>query len=540
GIKQIDETNVYILDILTSLVDKSLIRRTEQAGGKQRLIMLETIREYAAERLDEDSDFHAAAKRKHAVFYADFSRKQWKRLTGNERETALQEFEENIENVRIAWQYWVIESDFEQLQKLTDSLWLLFHARGWYSAIVELTTDLLKVLASTPTTQERSKQEIMLQTSLGRVLMAIKGCTPEVEGIFTHALELCKIYGEIPNSFPILRALASFYGFLGNMDKCKSLGNQILSLAEKLDDVIMKVEGYLLVGYTSAFTGDLNKGLEYLEKGIAIYKTDSGGSRSFKFGNNPGLIVHTTSALCSWMLGYPERAFKFSEGALELAEKLDHPSSKIYVLFHTGLLHHYKREDEIALMYAETALEIADNNEFEIRKAVVSCLHGAALAVTGKVEDWMAAFNHGLNMYSELNTPPVFWPLLLLLKAGVYIQAKKFKQVMDIIEETFTIFKQATGNPMLSELYRLKGDVLIMAKPDEFTQAEGLFEQALQIARKHNTATFELRAAISLCQLWRTQGKAEQGRQILSEAYDKFTEGFDSVDLIEAKSLLAE
>jgi len=240
------------------------------------------------------------------------------------------------------------------------------------------------------------------------------------------------------------------------------------------------------------------------------------------------------------MLGYPERAFKFSEGALELAEKLDHPSSKIYVLFHTGLLHHYKRENEIALMYAETALEIADNNEFEIWKAVVSCLHGAALAATGKVEDGIAAFNHGLTMYSELNTPPVFWPLLLLLKAGVYIQAKKFKQVMDIIEETFTIFKQATGNPMLSELYRLKGDVLIMAKPDEFTQAEGLFEQALQIARKHNTATFELRAAISLCQLWRTQGKAEQGRQILSEAYDKFTEGFDSVDLIEAKSLLAE
>lgn len=540
GIRQIDETNAYILDVLTSLVGKSLIRRTEQEGGKQRLLMLETIREYAADRLAEDPDFQAKARHKHAVYYADFSQNQWKRLAGNEREAALQEFELDIENVRVAWHYWVTESDFAQLQKLTDSLWLLFHARGWYSAIVDLTTDLLKVLDSTPTTQERSKQEIMLQTSLGRVLMAIKGCTPEVEGIFTQALELCNKYGEIPKSFPILRALASFYGFLGNMEKCQIYGQQILNLAENLDDINMKVEGYLLVGYTTAFSGELRKGQGLMEKGIAIFKPDSVRSRSFKFGNNPGLMIHTTSALCSWMLGYPERSLKFSERAMELADKLDHPSSKIYVLFHTGLLHHYKREYETALKYAETALEIAENHEFEIWKAVVSCLHGAALSATGQVEDGMAAFNHGMTMYSELKTPPVFWPLLLLLKAGLYIQANKPKEVMDIIEETFVIFKQATGNPLLAELYRLKGDVLLITNPNESTRAEDLFEQALEIARKHETKIFELRAAISLNQLWQHQGKEKKGRQILSDTYGKFTEGFTTPDLKEAEKLLAE
>ena len=540
GINQMEETKSDILDVLASLVDKSLIRSTEQDNGKQRLLMLETIREYASERLAEDPKFNATVKRKHAIFYADFSQLQWKRFTSNEREAALSEFEVDIENVRIAWHYWVNESDLEQLQKLTDCLWLIFNARGWYSAIVELTTDLLKVLPSTPSTPERSEQEIMLRTSLGRVLMSIKGCTPEVEEIYQHALELCKKYGEIPKSFPILRALASFYAYVGNLEKAIIFGEQIVELAEKLNDMDIKVEGFLLLGYSIAFTGDVYKGMEFLENGIAIYKPDLHGTHSFKFGNNPGITSHTTLALCSWMVGYLDRSIKLTEKALELADKLDHPSSKIYALFHTGLLHHYRREEDIALKHAETALEIAENHDLQIWKAVVICLRGAALAGKGQVEDGMAEFKLGLEMYTELKTPPIFWPMLLLLNAGVYMQANKPKEGLDIIEEAFKIIGQTTGNPLLSELYRLKGDALLMVSPDEFLQPEGLYKQALEIARKHKTATFELRAAVSLSRIWMRRNKLQQSKQILSEVYEKFTEGFATLDLKEARDLLSE
>ena len=68
GIKRLDETGVDILDGLTSLVDKSLIRRADQGTGEPRLLMLETIREYAAERLEEDPEFGAAARRAHATY----------------------------------------------------------------------------------------------------------------------------------------------------------------------------------------------------------------------------------------------------------------------------------------------------------------------------------------------------------------------------------------------------------------------------------------------------------------------------------------
>ena len=354
GIKRLDETGVDILDGLASLVDKSLIRRADQGTGEPRLLMLETIREYAVERLQEDPEFGAAARRAHATYYADFTQRQWARLTGDGREAALGEMECDIENVQAAWRYWVAEGNLEQLRKLADCLWLLYDARGWYHAMVDSTGDLLNVLASTPSTPERAEQEIMLRISLARALMAIKGCTPEVEEAYTGALDLCQGQGEIPQLFPVLRGLASFYIYVGDFEKGARMGEQILSLAERHDDATMRVEGHLVLGYNLAFLRSLSLGLDHLEKGIANYDPDQ--HRSHRF----------------------------------LAE------------------------------------------------------------------------------------------------------------------------------------------------------AEPWFQQALEIARERQARMLELRAAMSLSRLWREQGKAEHGRQLLSDAYEGLTEGFTTADLKEASALLAD
>ena len=156
------------------------------------------------------------------------------------------------------------ERDLEQLNKFVDSLWLLYDARGWYHATIDLTTDLLDVLSSTPSTPERIEQEIMLQTSLARALLAIKGYTAEVEQAYTRALELSEAVGEIPQLFPVLRGLASLYIYLGQFEKAAQMGEKILSLAERLDDASMRVEGHLVLGYNLAFFRNINLGLEHL------------------------------------------------------------------------------------------------------------------------------------------------------------------------------------------------------------------------------------------------------------------------------------
>src|SRR5207244_5881619 len=164
-----------------SLVDKSLIRQMEQNGGEPRFGMLETIREFAAEQLEQDVESCAAARRSHAIHFADWTQRQWEPLTGDGREAASEQLVADVENVRAAWRYWVGEGDFEQLGKLTDSLWLLYDVRGWYHATVSLASDRLGLLSHPPSSPERVLEQITLQTSLARALLALRGYTQDVE-----------------------------------------------------------------------------------------------------------------------------------------------------------------------------------------------------------------------------------------------------------------------------------------------------------------------------------------------------------------------
>jgi predicted ATPase len=313
-----------MLDMLTSLVDKSLIRLVDQKTGESRLVMLETIREYAAERLKEDPELEAAAHRAHAAYFAEFTQRQWERLTGNEQEAALEELGSDIENVRIAWRYWVEKRDLEQLGKFVDSLWLLFDMRGWYHATVDLTTDLLDVLSSTPSTPELAQQEIVLRTSLARALLAIKGYTPQVEQAYTRALELSQTTGEVSLLFPVLRGLFSFYTLRGEFDKVGPIGEQILDLAEHYDDGNMRVEGHFVLGASHVFTGNTTLGLEHLEKAISFIDPSRQRSSRFRIGNYPGVSCYTTVAMIQWGLGYPDRALQRAYEAIDLAKKINH------------------------------------------------------------------------------------------------------------------------------------------------------------------------------------------------------------------------
>ncbi len=397
-IKCLEETRTDIFDGLTSLVDKSLMRQMDQGIGEPRLTMLETMREFAVEHLEGDSDFNASARRAHATYFADFTQRQWKRLTGDGREAALADLGSDIENVQTAWRYWVREKDLEQLSKFVDSLWLFYDTRGWYHTMVELTNDLLSVLSSTPSTPERAQQEIILRTSLARALLAIKGFTPEVEQAYNDALALCQEEGDVPQLFPVLRGLSSFYVYLGEFEKAAQMGERILRLAERHNDMNMLVEGHLVYGYNLAFYKNLNEGLEHLEKAIEYFDPDKTRAHRFRIGNNPGVVAFNISAFFLWMLGFPEQALERANEAVALAKKLEQPYSMAYSLFHAGMLHYWLRTPERVEECANAVLEIAEEYEYQVWEAVGTCLRGAALAGMGKPEEGLALGRkrHGL------------------------------------------------------------------------------------------------------------------------------------------------
>ena len=214
-----------------------------------------------------DAAFSVAARRAHATFFAEFTASQWAHFTDKGREPALTALTVELENIRAAWRYWAAEGNLEQLGKFTDCLRMLYDARGWYHATVQFTSDLLKVLSVTVSTPERARQEIVLQTSLARAFLTTRGFTKEVEQAYARALELCTSAGEIPQLFPVLRGLATFYEMISENEKGLQIGQRIMELAERLDDADMRIEAHLVLGENIMSPEDV-PGLDHLEKAL--------------------------------------------------------------------------------------------------------------------------------------------------------------------------------------------------------------------------------------------------------------------------------
>ena len=529
---------VDVLEAVSSLVDKSLIRRLDDGTDPSRLRMLETIREFATAQLEEDPARAQAVRRAHASWFAEWTGARWVELTGPGRDAAADRLVTDIDNVRTAWRHWVNEKDVEQLGRLTDSLWLLYDEKGWYHATVSLTTDLLDVLGSAPSTPDRVLEQITLQTSLARVLMVVRGVTQEVEDAFNAALELCEGHGEVPELLPVLRGLSSFYIYRAEFAKAAEMAERILGLAERHDDADARVEGHLVLGVSLVFLGRLRPGMENLEKGIAAFDREQHASRPFQLGNNSGVVSFNTSAMVLWMLGYPDRAAERGHEAIALAEQLDHPSSVAYANFHTGLVHLWRREPDEVESCTRAVIDVAEEYDFQLWRAVSSCLRGAALVENGVEEEGLALVQAAVGTYQRLQTPPVFWPLVLHIYAGACGAAGRPAEGLVLEDEAIEIANASEGQTLASEFLHRRGELLLAVSPEREGEAEVWFQRAVDEAAAVEAPMLQLRAALRLGQLWRRQGRTEDARRLVGEAYQRFSEGFATADLREARSLL--
>jgi predicted ATPase/class 3 adenylate cyclase len=527
-----------VLDGLGSLVQKSLLRESAVPGSGPRLSMLETIRAFAAERLAEDPDLRDRAQRAHAEYFAEWTYRYCEKLTGNDRDAAAERMAADLGNLAAAWRYWADRGDFEELGKLTDGLWLLYNVRGWHHETAALITDLLEVLSSTPSTEARLQQQIVLQTTLARVLLASQGYTAETERAYQRALELCETHGEFPQLLPVLRGLSTFFIYRAEFEKSTRLGEQLLALAERFDDDRARVEGHLVIGASEGLLARLQDGIDHLEQGIAAYDLAPRRVQRFEAGNDPGVVCHIVEAMLLWMQGCADRSRERAYEALEFARSLHHPQSVAYAHFHTGLIHLWIREPERAAEHARDVIDIAEAHEFQVWNAAGSCLLGAALAAGGSVAEGLARFEAGMDQYRVLRSPPVFLPSLLQMHATILGAAGRAGEGLARVDEALDVLAKLPEPQMLSsELALLKGSLLLEHSNDR-VGAESWFARAVERADALDAPMLQLRACSALARVWHVAGRTEPAAELLRAAYERITEGFTTADLIEARTLL--
>jgi predicted ATPase/class 3 adenylate cyclase len=520
---------IDVVERLASLVDKSLVRSTEE-GSQRRLSMLETIREFAAERLDDEPELAAAARRAHGEYFCEFTRSRRHLLYRPEREAALDELGAELGNLHAAWRYWVGEREPERLNSLLDGLWVLNEARGWYHDTIELVNDLLGVLSAVPSTPARLQEEIALRTSLARGLLAIRGYTEEAEATYDRALALAAQTGDLPQRASVVRSLASFYFYRGEFDRAAALGRELLDLAAERGDATLQVDAELVYGASVAFLADVAGGMKHLERAMALFDPRQ-HLEGFRFGPSPGAVAYSTAALLEWLRGRPDRATELSERAIALAQELDHPFSTAFILFHAAVLDLWRRKLDLAHDRAGAVLDIAEEQGYQIWRALALTIQGAAAAGLGRPDEGVACMERGVDLYQGLTTPAVFWPLVLSTRARGFGHAGRPEDGLRLIEEALEIIDEDAF--LYPEFSLVRGELLLAVGEREKAVAQ--LSSTIESARRLGLRTPELRAATMLVRL-RQKNAVEQ----LQHVYESFTEGFDDPDLVDARLAQAE
>jgi TOMM system kinase/cyclase fusion protein len=414
-------------------------------------------------------------------------------------------------------------------------------------AVAHLTKG-LEVLATLPDTPERAQQELVVQTALGPALIVTKGqAAPEVLHAYTRARELCQQVGETPQLFQVLWGLWYFYLHRVELRTAREMGEQLLTLAQRVGDLALRLEAHYVLGNTLNYLGEFAAAQAHFAQVIALYDPQQHHAHAYLYGQDPGVVCRHYAAVTLWYLGYPDQALQRSQEALTLAQELAHPHSLAFALIFAAWVHHFRREWPLTHARAEATIALAAEQGFGVYTAMGRIFRGCALAEQeaesgtgqGHVEEGMAQMQQGLAAWRTTGAA-VFQPYGLALLAKASAQVGQPEAGLTLLTEALAMAHDKGECRWNAELYRLQGEILLVRSAEHHTEAEACFGQALDIARRQQAKSWELRAAISLARLWQRQGKHAAAHELLAPIYSWFTEGFDTADLQEAKALLNE
>jgi predicted ATPase len=298
------------------------------------------------------------------------------------------------------------------------------------------------------------------------------------------------------------------------------------------------LEAYHTMWAVLVWGGDLAAAWPHLEQGLRLYDPQRHRFHAAHYTeHDPGVCCHYMSALSLWLLGYPDQAVASSQAALDLAEQIAHPFSLGLALFFAAMLHHYRREAPLTQARVEAMMTLATEQGLPEWMARGRLIHGQLLAARGHREEGMAQIRQALAAYPTGGMLAYRLHYLALL-AEAYAEMGRITEGLEALAEALALLAKSGVRWCEAELYRLRGELLLQRSMGPQGEAEACFQQALDVARRQQAKSLELRAAMSLARLWQQQGKRQEAYALLAPIYGWFTEGFDTADLQEARVLL--
>jgi class 3 adenylate cyclase/predicted ATPase len=401
-------------------------------------------------------------------------------------------------------------------------------------------TAAIDLLRTTPDNIDRIKQELPLQIALGQAFTVLKGwAAVELEQAYTRALEICNQLGSPAEAFFALYGLYVMYHVRGLYRPARERAHQLLEQAERTTNPTMLLLAHYALGLTLLHTGELQGAREHQEVALSLYNQERDAPLAFQIGTNPRQGMLSYAGWTLWHLGYPDQAITKGQEALAVAEAVSHPNSIASARFFDTIVHSLRREPEAVLASAEIVAAYSAKHGLGAWLLYTPQQRGLALAEQGHYEEGIAemvqsqAISHAVG--GDIGKTQGLSDL-----GKAYISAGRLDEALDTVTEALDYVERLNERFVEAELLRIRGELALRRAGPDADDARNSFERTIAIAQGQSAKSQELRATTSLARLLASQGRRDEARMRLAEIYNWFTEGFDTADLKDAKSLLDE
>jgi class 3 adenylate cyclase/predicted ATPase len=402
---------------------------------------------------------------------------------------------------------------------------------------------LLAALAETEEVKADAEQRhrlTQLQVAYGNALFSARGFgAPETQEAFARARE--SAFGDKALS----DRLAADYGLWAGSYVRGELSSMRAHVEAFLGDIRATPNSpeagiaYRICGVTHQFAGEYGDARDNLERALALFQPGRDDDLAFRFGIDVGTAVLLCSAIALWPLGEVERAMSLAENAQARLAAITHAGTLAFGRHHSALFE-LMRGDRVRV--AQNAVELARlarEHDLTMFRAFGVFLEGWATAADGAPSSGLSEMRRGVDLLREQDVL-FFDGLLKIALAEAEAQAGDSVCAVTLLDEALATADGLGYRAFEAELHRARGEILLKRDPSDPAPAEEAFLNAIAVAKRQGTRSFELRAALSLAKLYQSTGRPVEAHGVLTPALEGFSPTPEMPEIAEAQALLAE
>lgn len=411
------------------------------------------------------------------------------------------------------------------------------HRSAYPEAQAQLTRA-LTLMETLPDDRDRLRREANLSLLLAQVLETTRGwATKEVAAAYVRARDLCLALGDESSLLPATWGLIAVSLVRAELRKAENLTRELLRLAKKRQSPLFRMAAHTELGGTALALGKTSFARRHFRLAAALGDRARPLASIPAFGMDLGIFARIWATHVTWQQGYPERARAGAEEAIDLAARVGHPFTQTVTLAYAAMLGQFRRDVAEVDRLTQVIVAHATEHGFSYYLAWAQILRHWSRATQGAGDSAVVGIRAGIDALQAVAG------LRLPYYRGLYAEASgrtgRPDDGLAAIAEAFDEVRSTEERWWEAELHRLRGDLLARS-PDRDEEAAACFRTAIDVAREQRALSLELRAAVSLARLWRHHRNCREARLLLAGVYGKFTEGFDTSDLKDARSALDE